>query len=200
MGFMDKIKAKATEMGLDEKAREAKEKAAEAAGQNRDKVEGMVGKAGQAINEKTDGKYKDKVSKAQDAALKGVDKIAEQSEQGAAASGAPASTSGDFADTTVQSENAIDRTVGQDGVRTDDAAGTGESPVQRAVGADATTSALDPNAPDRIADEQPHHLSADDATGSASGTQAGTPSGSQAGENEPTTDPEINEVRGTPQN
>lgn len=196
MGFMDKIKAKATEMGLDEKAREAKEKAAEAAGQNRGKVEDMVGKAGQAINEKTDGKYKDKVTKVQDAALKGVDKIAEQGEQGTSASGAPASASGDFADTAVQSENAIDRTVGQDGVGTDDAAGTGESPAERAIGADATTSALDPNAPDRIADVQPHHLGDGDTKASASGTT----SGSQAGDSEPTTDPEINEVRGTPKN
>lgn len=160
MSFMDKIKAKATELGLDEKAALAKEKAAAAADANRDKIAGAVDKAGQAVDTKTGGKYSDKIIKAQDAALKGVDKVAEQGTGTAAGAGA-GTTTGSFGETAVGSEHAYDadlaaggqdsgetatqRTVGQDGMSTADDQSRGESPVERAIGADAPTSSLDPH-------------------------------------------------------
>ena len=76
MGFTDKLKAKAAELGLDEKAQLAKEKAAAAADGNRGKIADAVQRAGATVNEKTGGKYADKITKAQDAAMTGVDKVA----------------------------------------------------------------------------------------------------------------------------
>lgn len=89
MSMFDKLKQKADELELQKKAEQlteaakeaahhAKEKAGDLAHQNREKVEGVLDKAGRVIDEKTEGKYHDKVAKAQDAARKGVDKIAEQ--------------------------------------------------------------------------------------------------------------------------
>lgn len=59
-------------------AQQAKEKAGQLAHDNKDKFAGMLGKLGSKIDEKTQGKYHDKIGKAQDAALKGADKLAEQ--------------------------------------------------------------------------------------------------------------------------
>jgi hypothetical protein len=53
MGFMDKVK------GL--------------LSQNADKVDAAIDKAGDIVDDKTQGKYKDAVDKAQDAAKKAVD-------------------------------------------------------------------------------------------------------------------------------
>ncbi len=89
MSFLDKIKQKAEELDLEKKAKDladaaakaahqAKEKAGDIAHEQRDKVEGVLDKAGHAIDEKTEGKYHDKVVKAKDSVVKGVDKIAEQ--------------------------------------------------------------------------------------------------------------------------
>jgi ElaB/YqjD/DUF883 family membrane-anchored ribosome-binding protein len=89
MSFLDKIRQKAEELDLDTKAREladaaakaaqqAKEKAGEIAHEQRGKVEEVLDKAGQAIDDKTEGKYHDKVVKAKDTVVKGVDKLAEQ--------------------------------------------------------------------------------------------------------------------------
>lgn len=89
MSFLDKIKQKAEDLDLETKAKElaeaaakaaqqAKEKAGEIAHEQRDKVEEVLDKAGHAIDEKTEGKYHDKVAKAKDTVVKGVDKIAEQ--------------------------------------------------------------------------------------------------------------------------
>ena len=107
MSFMDKIKAKATELGLDEKAALAKEKAAAAAESNRDKIAGAVDKAGATVDSKTGGKYSDKISKAQGAALKGVDKVAEQG-AGAGAGAGAGTTTGSFGEAAVGSERAYD--------------------------------------------------------------------------------------------
>lgn len=162
MSFMDKIRAKATELGLDEKAALAKEKAAAAADANRDKIAGAVDKAGATVDSKTGGKYSDKISKAQGAALKGVDKVAEQGAAAGAAAGAGAgTTTGSFGETAVGSERAYDadlaagaqdsgetatqRTIGQDGMSAADDQSRGENPVERAIGADAPSSSLDPN-------------------------------------------------------
>lgn len=120
MSFADKLKAKASQLNLDTKAQQAKEKAAVLAENNRDKIAGAVGKAGQTIDAKTGGKHSDKIRKAQDAALKGVDKVAQQ---GSAPSPAV--------------ESPIDRAVGADaGVA---AYQSSENPVERAIGADATS-------------------------------------------------------------
>ena len=162
MGFTDKLRAKAAELGLDQKAQLAKEKAAAAADGNREKIAEAVQKAGATVNDKTGGKYADKVAKAQDAAMTGVDKVSATG----AATGAAGTTTGDFGDTAVGSEEAIDRAIGQDGLQTADDQFGGESAVDRAVGADAPTSSLDPNTA----------YSVDD--------------------NEPVTDPEINSVHG----
>lgn len=89
MSFLDKIRRKADELELDKKAKEladaaakaaqqAKEKAGEIAHEQRDKVEEVLDKAGQAIDERTEGKYHDKVTKAKESVVKGVDKLAEQ--------------------------------------------------------------------------------------------------------------------------
>lgn len=59
-------------------AQQAKEKAGQLAHDNKDKFAGMLGKLTSKIDEKTQGKYHDKLEKAQDAALKGADKLADQ--------------------------------------------------------------------------------------------------------------------------
>lgn len=87
MSFMDKLKHQADEMGLSEKAShlmeeakkvagQAKEKAGDLAVENRERVEGALDKAGAKIDEKTEGKYADKIAKAKSQVTKGVDKIA----------------------------------------------------------------------------------------------------------------------------
>lgn len=119
MAFADKLKAKAVDLGLADKAAQAKEKAAVLADKNRDKIAGAVDKAGSTVNAKTGGKHADKIAKAKGAALKGVDKLAEQR-----------STEG-----LTQTTSPIDRAIGADagaGV-----AGTSESAAERAIGADA---------------------------------------------------------------
>lgn len=62
----------------EEAAHQAKEKAGKLAHDNRDKIAGALGKLTSVIDKKTQGKYHDKLAKAQDAALKGADKLAEQ--------------------------------------------------------------------------------------------------------------------------
>lgn len=101
MSMFDKLKQKAAELGLPEKteqlqeaatkaAHQAKEKAGDLAEQNRDKVTGALDKATQVIDEKTDGKYHNQVTKATGAVSKGVDKLAEQGKHaGPAASETP---------------------------------------------------------------------------------------------------------------
>jgi hypothetical protein len=89
MTFMDKLKRKAEEYDLQRKAdhlaaaavktaKEAKEKAAELADENRDKVGSVLDKAGAAIDQRTQGKYADKVAKAKVQVAKGVDRLADQ--------------------------------------------------------------------------------------------------------------------------
>lgn len=181
MGFIDKIKAKATELGLDEKAQLAKEKAVAAADGNRDKIAGAVSKAGDAVNEKTGGKYADKVAKAQGAAMSGVDKVAAQG-SGASAS---ATTTGTFAGDAVGTDSAIDRSIGQDGLGTANDSLGGESPVERAIGADAPTTSFDTSA------------SSGAQSGDAATTGVGTHDLRETGvDNAPVTDPEINSIRG----
>jgi uncharacterized protein YjbJ (UPF0337 family) len=50
------------------------DKAKDALSQNADKVEAAIDKAGDLIDEKTQGKYADKVDKLQDAAKNAIDK------------------------------------------------------------------------------------------------------------------------------
>jgi uncharacterized protein YjbJ (UPF0337 family) len=63
MGLLDNLKGKAEEL---------KDKVEEAVGGHKDKVEGAVDKVGDKIDEKTDGKYADKVDSVQDAVKKVV--------------------------------------------------------------------------------------------------------------------------------
>ena len=120
MSLFDKLKQKADELGLQDKAgqlaKQAKEKAAELADQNRDKVTGVLDKATQAIDEKTDGKYHDKVAKATGAVSKGVDKIAEQGKAaGAAGAGAGDPTTPDLPDPTQPAADTTGDTTGDAG-------------------------------------------------------------------------------------
>ncbi|MFC7596177.1 antitoxin [Terrabacter sp. GCM10028922] len=88
MSFMDKLKKKAEELDLEAKAKhlqetaahaakQAREKAGDFAAENREKIDGYVESATAKIDEKTDGKYHDKVVKVKDQVAKGVDKVAE---------------------------------------------------------------------------------------------------------------------------
>ncbi len=89
MTFMDRLKQRAEELDLQHKAdqfadaatkaaHEARERVGELAHENRAKVAEVVEKAGAAVDERTDGKYADKVAKAKQQVAKGVDKLAEQ--------------------------------------------------------------------------------------------------------------------------
>ncbi len=93
MSFFDdvsrKVKQKAEEWDVqgkaeklaaevDKVAHEAKDKAAELADENRGKIRENLDKAGAKIDERTEGKYADKVAKAKDTVVGGVDKLAEQ--------------------------------------------------------------------------------------------------------------------------
>lgn len=112
MSFIDKLKHQADELGLREKtshlvdeakkvAGQAKEKAGDLAVENRERVEGALDKAGAKIDEKTEGKYADKIAKAKEQVTKGVDKIAEGSSRapgtGPAATGGSGTTWGSAA-------------------------------------------------------------------------------------------------------
>jgi hypothetical protein len=95
MTFMDKLKRRAEELDLQRKAdqlavaatkaaKQAKEKAAELADQNRDKLGPVLDKAGAAIDQRTQGKYADRVAKAKVQVARGVDKLADQRTVGGA--------------------------------------------------------------------------------------------------------------------
>ncbi len=106
MSFLDdvsrKVKQKAEEWDVqgkaeklaaevDKVAHEAKDKAAELADDNRGKIRENLDKAGAKIDERTEGKYADKVAKAKETVAGGVDKLADQRPgyaSGAAAGGA----------------------------------------------------------------------------------------------------------------
>ncbi len=111
MGFFDdvsrRVKHKAVEWDvqgkaekvaaeLDKVAHDAKDKAAELADDNRGKIRENLHKAGAKIDERTDGKYADKVAKAKDTVAGGVDKLAEQRPGGPTPPGAtpPGSAAG----------------------------------------------------------------------------------------------------------
>lgn len=59
-------------------AQQAKEKAGQLAHDNRGKILGAFDKIASTLDQKTSGKYSDKIAKAKDAAVKGTDKIADQ--------------------------------------------------------------------------------------------------------------------------
>jgi hypothetical protein len=101
MSFLDKLKKKAEDLDLETKARQlqesaaaaaktAREKAGEFAAENREKIDGYVETASTKIDEKTEGKYHDKVAKVKVQVAKGVDKVAEGHSSAATATGAAA--------------------------------------------------------------------------------------------------------------
>ena len=104
MSFMDKLKKKAEELDLETKARhlqeaaahaakQAREKAGDFAVENREKIDSYVESATAKIDEKTDGKYADKVAKVKEQVERGVDKVAEGHSTGpTTATGAAAAT------------------------------------------------------------------------------------------------------------
>lgn len=98
MSFLDdvtrKVKQKAVEWDVqgkaekvaaevDRVAHDAKDKAAEYADDNRGKIREGLDKAGAKIDERTEGRYSDKVARAKDTVSGGVDKLAEQRPGGA---------------------------------------------------------------------------------------------------------------------
>jgi len=113
MSFMDKLKKKAEELDLETRARHLQEQAAAAAKQarekagdfavdNREKIDGYVETATSKIDEKTEGKYADKVVKVKETVGRGIDKVAEGRTSGpttatgsAAAAGATDVTGGE---------------------------------------------------------------------------------------------------------
>lgn len=80
---------------LEKVAHEAKDKAAEYADENRGRFREGLDKVGAKIDERTDGKYHDKVAKATQKLDEGVAKLAEQRPGGSA--GTSASTSAGYA-------------------------------------------------------------------------------------------------------
>ena len=103
MSFLDdvsrKVKQKAEEWDVqgkaeklaaevDKVAHEAKDKAAELADDNRGKIRENLDKAGAKIDERTEGKYADKVARAKQTVAGGVDKLAEQRPGGSTPPGA----------------------------------------------------------------------------------------------------------------
>ncbi|UGT39314.1 antitoxin [Nocardia yamanashiensis] len=65
-------------MGLFDNLKDAAGKAAELAGQHADKLDPLVDKAGDMLDEKTSGKYAEHVDKVQDAAKKALHEQAGQ--------------------------------------------------------------------------------------------------------------------------
>ena len=89
MSFADNIKAKIKDVDVEKQLTElvdegeklvndAVTKAGEVAHDKRDDVEGWLDKATGAINDKTEGKYADQVSKVRDTLLGGLDKLAQR--------------------------------------------------------------------------------------------------------------------------
>ncbi len=89
MTFSEQIRQKSEEYDIPRKAHELSEHVdayvAQAVGKvgdlthkNRGTIEGFLEKAAKTVNDKTEGKYADKVAKAKDAAHKGVGKLVEQ--------------------------------------------------------------------------------------------------------------------------
>ncbi|MBK5224470.1 MAG: antitoxin [Acidimicrobiia bacterium] len=76
MGFMDKL-------------RKTTDKAVDAVADNEEKIDAAIDKAVNFADDKTRGKYSDKIDKAANAARKGVDKVAEKSEKGSSDSAQP---------------------------------------------------------------------------------------------------------------
>ena len=80
MGTIDFLKGKITEATEQAKevAEQARHRAGEFAAEHSGKAEGAIGKAGEFVNTRTDGKYAGTVGKVSDLARKGVDKAADQ--------------------------------------------------------------------------------------------------------------------------
>lgn len=76
MSMQDKLRQLADQ--AEKAARDAAQKAGELAHDKRETLTESLDKVGAQINEKTDGKYSDKIASAKDQILKGVDKVAEQ--------------------------------------------------------------------------------------------------------------------------
>ncbi|MFM6847890.1 MAG: antitoxin [Terrabacter sp.] len=160
MSFLDKLKKKAEELDLETKAKHLQERAAEAAKQarekagdfaveNREKIDGYVETAAAKIDEKTEGKYADKLAKVKEQVGHGVDKVAEGHRSGpstetgaAAAAGATDVTGGAPYPLDTQSPAAGSPTPGDDRVTSDDsgfAAAAGDVPAPTRESLEDTT-------------------------------------------------------------
>jgi hypothetical protein len=75
-------------------ADQARVKAGTFAAEHSDRADGAIGKAGEFLNARTDGKFADQVSKVSDLARKGVDLAAEQAPAATVAGGGSAMRGG----------------------------------------------------------------------------------------------------------
>lgn len=71
-------------MGLMDKLKKVTKQAGKAVADNEEKIDDAIDKAAGFADDKTKGKHTDKIDKAVDAAKKGVDKVAEQGDEGTA--------------------------------------------------------------------------------------------------------------------
>ena len=89
MSFADSIKAKIKDVDVEKQltglvdegeklVKDAVTKAGDVAHDKRDDVEGWLTKAQEAVNEKTDGKYADQVTKVRDTLMSGLEKLAQR--------------------------------------------------------------------------------------------------------------------------
>lgn len=79
MGLFDKLRrgGKTGANGLGEAAKQAKEKAGRAIGENQEKVDGAIDKAARMADQATKGKFSDKIDKTSDQAKKAAGKLAD---------------------------------------------------------------------------------------------------------------------------
>ncbi|XVX20457.1 antitoxin [Actinomycetota bacterium] len=118
MTFGDNMKRKADEVGLEQKAKDLIDALAEIAksavgnagayaSQHQDKIDEVIEKASQKVNEKTDGKYAVKVEKAKESLHKQSEKLAEQAKSAGAGGAAGAADATDTPDAAAQDETPV---------------------------------------------------------------------------------------------
>ena len=86
-------------MGFADKLKELRDQAQQAVTENREKIQGAVQNLGEAVNDRTEGRYADTISKAGQRVSEAVDRIAKPDAEGGAAPGpAEADAAGSAAD------------------------------------------------------------------------------------------------------
>ncbi len=81
-------------MGFGDKLKELRDQAQQAVTENRDKIQGAVQNLGEAVNDRTEGRYADTISKAGQRVSEAVDKIAGADAEGPAGAGSGGAATG----------------------------------------------------------------------------------------------------------